>query len=122
MQVPDREVPSRAKQSLPDILEIRKLADESHSIFSKVILEAGTEFGPFVAKKTLTLHPCAIFPIKVFHENESDLSEYYLDTMEENDCCWMMFVKPAGDVEEQNLICYQVQPKIFTNVIFNEYS
>ncbi|ERL93188.1 hypothetical protein D910_10485 [Dendroctonus ponderosae] len=116
-QVPDREVPSRAKQSLPDILEIRKLADESYSIFSKVMLEAGTEFGPFVAKKTLTLHPFAVFPIKVFHENESDLSEYYLDTVEENDCCWMMFVKPASDVEEQNLICYQENEDIFFGTI-----
>ncbi|KAH1024532.1 PR domain zinc finger protein 15 isoform X1 [Dendroctonus ponderosae] len=116
-KVPDREVPSRAKQSLPDILEIRKLADESYSIFSKVMLEAGTEFGPFVAKKTLTLHPFAVFPIKVFHENESDLSEYYLDTVEENDCCWMMFVKPASDVEEQNLICYQENEDIFFGTI-----
>lgn len=107
--MPDKEVPTKARLSLPDILEIKKLADETHSVFTKRVVEVGTEFGPFIAKKNLTLHPSAVFPIKVFNDAESDLSEYYLDTVDENECCWMMFIKPADDVAEQNLICYQVR-------------
>lgn len=100
-------IPTRARLSLPDILEIKKLADESSSVFSKSLVEVGTEFGPFIAKRNLTLNPSSNFPIKLFIDNESDLSEYFLDTTDENECCWMMFVSPASDVEEQNLICYQ---------------
>lgn len=94
------------------MLEIKKLADETDSVFALNFIQAGTEFGPFIAKRNLTLHPSATFPIKVFTNNESDLSEYYLDSTDENECCWMMFVKPANDIEEQNLICYQVSDLI----------
>ncbi|KAL1491314.1 hypothetical protein ABEB36_011928 [Hypothenemus hampei] len=113
VKVPDKPIPSRARLSLPDILELRKFADESYSVVTRTTLEAGTEFGPFIAKKNLTLNPSVTFPIKLFLNEESYLSEYYLDTLDEDECCWMMFIKPANDVEEQNLICYQEGNDIF---------
>ncbi|XP_066244842.1 PR domain zinc finger protein 5-like isoform X1 [Euwallacea similis] len=109
----NKQIPSRARLSLPENLEIKSLSDQTSSVFTTSLIQTGVEFGPFIAKRNLTLHPATPFPIKVFMNNESDLSEYYLDTVDESDCCWMMFVKPASDAEEQNLICYQEGEDIY---------
>lgn len=77
-------------------------------VFAKCLIEKGTKFGPFVAKRILTLNPSASFPIKIFTEDSEDFSEYYLDNTDENECNWMVFVAAAENIEEQNLICYQV--------------
>ncbi|XP_050306962.1 PR domain zinc finger protein 15-like isoform X1 [Anthonomus grandis grandis] len=116
-QIKDTMVPTRARLSLPHQLEIKKLADESEVICAKCFISSGTEFGPFVAKKNLTLHPLAPFPLKVFSNKESELSECYLDTTDENECCWMMFVRSAEDIEEQNLVCYQESEDIYFSTI-----
>ncbi|CAG9771254.1 unnamed protein product [Ceutorhynchus assimilis] len=107
----------KAIQSLPNILKLTKLGDESTSVFAKSLIEVGTEFGPLVAKKSLTLNPETLFSIKVFSEQEADLTEYYLDCTDEHACCWMMFVKPAEHVGEQNLLCYQEQNDIYFGAI-----
>jgi len=31
----------------------------------------------------------------------------YLETTDENKCNWMMFVRPAANYQEQNLVVYQ---------------
>lgn len=102
-------MPSRARLSLPDFLELDKMADGTSMVITKCFVSKGTKFGPFVAKRLLTLKPNTPFPIKLFVDDSEDFSEYYLDTVNEHDCNWMMFVTPAETVEEQNLICYQVR-------------
>lgn len=84
------------------------MADGAVAVLVKRLIPKGTKFGPFVAKKILTLNPCTLFPIKIFTCDEEDLSEYYLDTTNENECNWMIFIRPAESIEDQNLICYQV--------------
>lgn len=94
--------------SLPDILDLETMADKTSVVVAKRFIPKGTKFGPFVAKKTLTLNPSILFPIKTFCDGSDDFCEYYLDTTNEYDCNWMMFVTAAENIEEQNLICYQV--------------
>lgn len=93
--------------SSPDVLEIVKLADQSSTIVAKTNIPIGVQFGPFIAKMTDTLNPFILFPLKIFIEEDNETTTY-LDTTDENECCWMMFVLPATELSEQNLICYQV--------------
>lgn len=106
-------MPSRARLSLPDFLEIEKMADGSFAVFTKRFIQKGTKFGPFVAKKNLTLNANISFPIKIFVDiTTEDFSEHYLDTTDENECNWMMFITAAESIEEQNLVCYQVNENV----------
>lgn len=98
----------KAKLTLPDELDIHILADCTKTVFTKCAIQKGTQFGPFQAKKICSLLPEITFPLKIFSNNDEDLSECYLDTTDENECSWMMFVAAASNFEEQNLICYQV--------------
>lgn len=84
------------------------LADSTNSVYAKCLIQKGTQFGPFQAKKLCSLLPSITFPLKIFSSNDEDLSECYLDTSDENECSWLMFVAAAANFEEQNLICFQV--------------
>ncbi|KAJ8979541.1 hypothetical protein NQ317_017689 [Molorchus minor] len=107
-QIADKEVPSKARLTLPDSLEIRKLADCTYSIYVRQSIKRSTRFGPFQARKLFNLLPMIELPLKIFTDGENeDLSEYFLDTSDENECNWMIFVRPASDFDEQNVICYQ---------------
>lgn len=86
------------------------MADGTSAVFTKCFIQKGTKFGPFVARKLSTfLNPNVIFPIKIFVDGTDEaFGEYYLDTTDETECNWMIFVTAAENIEEQNLICYQV--------------
>uniref|UniRef100_A0A6P7F266 Zinc finger protein 62-like n=1 Tax=Diabrotica virgifera virgifera TaxID=50390 RepID=A0A6P7F266_DIAVI len=108
--IPDRIIPSRARLTMPEALELRKLADGTYDVAALYPFEKGTQFGPLVCKKLCSLLPAINFPLRVFCERGSEdetFSEYYLDTTNESECNWMMFVSAAADFEEQNIICYQ---------------
>lgn len=98
---------------MPDCLEIIKQSDGSFNIRTKIALEKGTEFGPFVANKMFSLSPEIEFSLKVFIDNSEDFNEYYLDTRDEHNCNWMMFISAAADFQEQNLVCYQKNEDIY---------
>ncbi|XP_044268277.1 PR domain zinc finger protein 15-like [Tribolium madens] len=108
--VPDNEIPSRAKLTLPKFLSTRILSDGSYATITKSTINKGTKFGPFQAEKTNTLEPTITFPLKVFEENNC---EYFLDATNEEKCSWLMFVGHADYAEEQNLICYQDSGEIY---------
>ncbi|VEN42218.1 unnamed protein product [Callosobruchus maculatus] len=111
--IPDRPVPSKARLSLPDKLKLQILADESKSICTLTLVEKGTKFGPLQAKKLCSLMPQIEFPLKIFPNSEEDLEEYYLDTSDEYECSWMIFVRSATSFEEQNLISYQESDDLY---------
>lgn len=98
----------RARLTLPDELKVQVLADCTYSVHARCFIEKGTQFGPFQAKKLCSLLPTIIFPLKIFSTNEEELCECYLDTSDENECSWMMYIAAATNFEEQNLICFQV--------------
>ncbi|KAG5876662.1 hypothetical protein JTB14_027139 [Gonioctena quinquepunctata] len=105
--IPDKPIPSKARLTLPDDLEIRTLADNTHTVVALYFIEKGMQFGPLQSKKLCTLLPEIDFPLKVFFDSGEEFPEYFLDTSNENECSWMMFIAAASNFEEQNLICYQ---------------
>ncbi|XP_056632942.1 PR domain zinc finger protein 15-like isoform X1 [Diorhabda sublineata] len=119
--IPDKSIPSKARLTVPEDLELRKMADGSYNIMALRTIDKGTQFGPLQAKKLCTLLPSINFPVRLFYNNEGDFSEYYLDTSDENECNWMMFVTHAKDFEEQNLICYQDGEDIYYVTIKDIY-
>ena len=98
--------------SLPCELTIEIMASGSHSVCAKELIKRGTQFGPLEAKKLFSLDPEITFPMKIFTQNDY-FSEYYLDTNNDQDCNWMMYVEPAVNVNEQNLMCFQVYEFIY---------
>lgn len=116
-QIPDKTIPSKARLSLPDFLDVRALVDDSFDVYTKEVIPQGTQFGPFQAKYIVNLKPNIRFPLKVFMQDEEELSEYYLDTSEEFECSWLYFISPASALDEQNLICYQVSVLILSIII-----
>nr|XP_022918955.1 zinc finger protein 271-like isoform X1 [Onthophagus taurus] len=110
--VNDKIILSRARLTLPDILRLEKMSSGGYDILADVDIKSGTQFGPLEAKQTFTLNPEIIFPLKQFSPNEY-FTEYYLDTCNELECNWMMFVQPAISGDEQNLICYQKENNLY---------
>ncbi|KAK5646832.1 hypothetical protein RI129_005296 [Pyrocoelia pectoralis] len=106
-QIPDKVFLSKARASLPEIVTIQIMADGTLAIAANTFIEKGTQFGPLQAQKLITLDPTITFPLKIFNNNEDDFSEYYLNTADEHNCNWIMFITPAQYLEEQNLICFQ---------------
>jgi len=45
-------------------------------------------------------------------ENE-DGSQYFFEANDENSCNWMMFVRPANNYSEQNVVAFQYKMDIF---------
>ncbi|XP_018561356.1 PR domain zinc finger protein 15-like [Anoplophora glabripennis] len=119
--IPDKTIPSKARLTLPDSLEIKKLCDGTHNVYTRCLIKRGTQFGPFQAKKLFTLHPAIDFPLKIFTNAAEDFSEYFLDTSDENECSWMIFISPASDMEEQNVICYQDGEDLYYGTIKDIY-
>ncbi|XP_015524736.1 zinc finger protein 470 isoform X1 [Neodiprion lecontei] len=109
--VKDAPVLSRARQTLPENLEITKMADGLMTVTTRIELPRGTTFGPLYAKRIWTMNPLTHFPIRVFGKSTSET--YHLDYSNENSSNWMCFVGPASNAKEQNLICYQVEQDIF---------
>ncbi|XP_041088971.1 PR domain zinc finger protein 15 [Polyodon spathula] len=111
--VRDSFVLSRARSSLPDSLEIRRLADGAEGVFALVQLVKRTQFGPFEAKKVTGLDKEEVpFPLKVF---QKDGLVVCFDYSNEDDCNWMGLVRPATDYKHQNLTAYQQDSEIYFN-------
>ncbi|KAL3281088.1 hypothetical protein HHI36_004312 [Cryptolaemus montrouzieri] len=68
----DKEVPTKARLSLPDELMIQALADGTNRIITKKFISKGTRFGPIEALNSFSLNPSIQFPLKVFPYEEED--------------------------------------------------
>ncbi|NXS57750.1 PRD15 protein, partial [Brachypteracias leptosomus] len=108
--VKDSFVLSRARSSLPSNLEIRQLEDGTEGVFALTQLVKRTQFGPFESKRVAKLEKESVFPLKVF---QKDGPLVYFDTSNEDDCNWMMMVRPATEYEHQNLTAFQHDNDIF---------
>ncbi|XP_016345893.1 PR domain zinc finger protein 15-like [Sinocyclocheilus anshuiensis] len=110
--VKDSFVLSRARSSLPDSLEIRLAEKGKEGVFVLRWLVKRTRFGPFEAKKVPSLQTEGAFPLKVF---QKDGSVVCFDMSNEDDCNWMMLVRPATDHKHQNLTAYQQDDDVYYN-------
>ncbi|NXW03223.1 PRD15 protein, partial [Fregetta grallaria] len=108
--VKDSFVLSRARSSLPSNLEIRQLKDGTEGVFALTQLVKRTQFGPFESKRVAKLEKESAFPLKVFRK---DAPLVYFDTSNEDDCNWMMMVRPATEYEHQNLTAFQHDNDIY---------
>ncbi|NWW95009.1 PRD15 protein, partial [Rhynochetos jubatus] len=108
--VKDSFVLSRARSSLPSNLEIRQLEDGTEGVFALTQLVKRTQFGPFESKRVAKLEKESVFPLKVF---QKDGPLVYFDTSNEDDCNWMMMVRPATEYEHQNLTAFQHDNDIY---------
>ncbi|KAI8478348.1 PR domain zinc finger protein 10 [Branchiostoma belcheri] len=123
-RIPSKPVLSKARASLPNQLFLAKSGETTeHGVFTKRALPKRTQFGPVEAK---LLHkeeiPEGTFLLKLQHKTEgdeqpADQPELYYDLTNEDECNWMMFVKPAANHMEQNLVAYQHGNEIFYTTI-----
>ncbi|XP_039600511.1 PR domain zinc finger protein 15 isoform X2 [Polypterus senegalus] len=110
VKVKDSFVLSRARSSLPDSLEIKKISHEVEGVFVLTQLVKRTQFGPFEAKRVAKLEKEMTFSLKIFQKDGLVVS---FDTSNEDDCNWMMLVRPATDYKHQNLTAYQQDNDIY---------
>ncbi|RVE63461.1 hypothetical protein OJAV_G00136510 [Oryzias javanicus] len=110
--VQDSFVLSRARSSLPSSLEIREVSNGEEGVFVLRRLVKRTRFGPFEAKRVSSVEKEGAFPLKVFLRDGVVLC---LDRSSEEDCNWMMLVRPATDHRHQNLTAYQQDDDIYFN-------
>ncbi|XP_073524584.1 PR domain zinc finger protein 15 isoform X6 [Phyllobates terribilis] len=102
--VQDSFVLSRARSSLPTNLEINYIRDGTEGVFAVTPLVKRTQFGPFECKRADKLDKDPVFPLKVF---QKDGLVVLFDTSSEDECNWMMLVRPASDFTHQNLTAFQ---------------
>ncbi|KAM3601262.1 uncharacterized protein V6R79_009879 [Siganus canaliculatus] len=110
--VQDSFVLSRARSSLPNSLEIRPVADGQEGVFVLRRLVKRTRFGPYEAKRVPHLEKEGPFPLKIF---QKDGLLVCFDSSNEEDCNWMMLVRPATDHTHQNLTAYQQDDDLYFN-------
>uniref|UniRef100_A0A3B4FFV0 PR/SET domain 4 n=2 Tax=Haplochromini TaxID=319058 RepID=A0A3B4FFV0_9CICH len=115
--IPDAPIQSRARLSLPRPLCLRiSVADEPLGVFARDVIPPRTCFGPMVGQHCsnvdLSDWPEKDTPQiwKMYHNN---VLEFCIVTTDENECNWMMFVRKARTHEEQNLVAYPANGKLF---------
>uniref|UniRef100_A0A8C9PZS8 PR/SET domain 15 n=1 Tax=Spermophilus dauricus TaxID=99837 RepID=A0A8C9PZS8_SPEDA len=104
VMVKDSFVLSRARSSLPSNLEIRRLEDGAEGVFAVTQLVKRTQFGPFESRRVAKWEKESAFPLKVFQQDGHPVC---FDTSNEDDCNWMMLVRPAVEPGHQNLTAFQ---------------
>uniref|UniRef100_A0A087Y245 PR domain containing 4 n=1 Tax=Poecilia formosa TaxID=48698 RepID=A0A087Y245_POEFO len=115
--IPDAPIQSRARLSLPRPLCLRiSVTDEPLGVVARDVIPQRTCFGPMVGQHCsnvdLSDWPEKDTPQiwKMYHNN---VLEFYIVTTDENECNWMMFVRKARTHEEQNLVAYPANGKLF---------
>lgn len=119
--IPNRPVLSKARASLPQILYIDRFLG---GVFSKRRIPKRTQFGPLegplVQQSKLQNSYIHLKLCLLDTEKESDKSnDMWYELSDEDSCNWMMFVRPAQNHLEQNMVAYQYGPEIFFTTIKN---
>ncbi|XP_071964764.1 uncharacterized protein [Antedon mediterranea] len=113
-RVRDKVIPSHARLTLPHHmvlkeLELRTGNQQILGVFARKLIQRRTQFGPFIAPRSLTKvetnnNDTHRPSFKIFQNN---MQQSILDTSSEDVCNWMMFVRPAEEYFEQNVVAYQ---------------
>ncbi|XP_061576429.1 PR domain zinc finger protein 10 isoform X2 [Cololabis saira] len=119
--VPNRPVLSKARASLPLILYIDRCLG---GVFSKRRIPKRTQFGPvegpLVSQSELQDHYIHLKLCALNGEKDGERSNgVWFELSDEDSCNWMMFVRPAQNHLEQNLVAYQYGSEIFYTTIKN---
>ncbi|XP_062861785.1 PR domain zinc finger protein 4 [Trichomycterus rosablanca] len=115
--IPDTPIQSRARLSLPRPLCLRvSVADEPNGVIARETISSRTCFGPMIGQHCSSVELTdwsdkdAPQLWKMFHNN---VLEFCIVTTDENECNWMMFVRKARTTEEQNLVAYIDNRKLY---------
>ncbi|XP_056622527.1 PR domain zinc finger protein 10 [Triplophysa dalaica] len=116
-----RLVMSKARSSLPLILYIDRFLG---GVFTKRRIPKRTQFGPvegpLVRQSQLQDTHIHLKLYMLNPEKEGERTEdLWFDLTNEEQCNWMMFVRPAQNHLEQNLVAYQYGSEIFYTSIKN---
>ncbi|XP_051579757.1 PR domain zinc finger protein 10 isoform X3 [Myxocyprinus asiaticus] len=117
----NRPVTSKARASLPLVLYIDRFLG---GIFTKRRIPKRTQFGPvegpLVQRSELqdTHIHLKLYMLDPAKEGER-VEDLWFDLSDEERCNWMMFVRPAQNHLEQNLVAYQYGSDIFYTTIKN---
>ncbi|XP_040287936.1 PR domain zinc finger protein 10 isoform X1 [Bufo bufo] len=119
--IPNRPVLTRARASLPLVLYIDRFLG---GVYSKRRIPKRTQFGPLegplVKKSELKdtyIHLKVL--LNSLETQEPYQEDLWFDLSEESLCNWMMFVRPAQNHLEQNLVAYQYGQHIYYTTIKN---
>uniref|UniRef100_A0A8C1PXG2 PR domain zinc finger protein 10 n=1 Tax=Cyprinus carpio TaxID=7962 RepID=A0A8C1PXG2_CYPCA len=117
----NRPVMSKARASLPLILYIDRFLG---GVFTKRRIPKRTQFGPIegplVRQSELQDTHIQLKLYMLDPEKEGERAEdLWFDLSNEERCNWMMFVRPAQNHLEQNLVAYQYGSDIFYTTIKN---
>ncbi|XP_054697726.1 PR domain zinc finger protein 4 isoform X1 [Grus americana] len=115
--VPDSPIESRARLSLPKQLVLRQsIMGADVGVWTRETIPVRTCFGPLIGQQSHSLEmadwtdKAASHIWKIYH---SGVLEFCIITTDENECNWMMFVRKARNREEQNLVAYPHDGKIY---------
>uniref|UniRef100_A0A8C2CGU2 PR domain zinc finger protein 10 n=1 Tax=Cyprinus carpio TaxID=7962 RepID=A0A8C2CGU2_CYPCA len=116
-----RPVMSKARASLPLVLYIDRFLG---GVFTKRRIPKRTQFGPIegplVPQSQLQDTHIHLKLYMLDPEKEGERAEdLWFDLTDEERCNWMMFVRPAQNHLEQNLVAYQYGSDIFYTTIKN---
>ncbi|XP_053320899.1 PR domain zinc finger protein 4 isoform X2 [Spea bombifrons] len=115
--IPDSPIESRARLSLPKQLALRQsVTGADVGVWTQETIPVRTCFGPLIGQESQSLEVAgwtdksANHIWKMYH---SGVMEFCIIATDENECNWMMFVRKARNREEQNLVAYPHDGKIY---------
>ncbi|KAF7240639.1 PR domain zinc finger protein 4 [Varanus komodoensis] len=115
--VSDTPIESRARLSLPKQLVVRQsIMGAEVGVWAQETIPVRTCFGPLIGQQSHSMEVAdwtdktANHIWKMYHNN---VLEFYIITTDEHECNWMMFVRKARTQEEQNLVAYPHDGKIY---------
>ncbi|KAL8222007.1 UNVERIFIED_CONTAM: PR domain zinc finger protein 4 [Gekko kuhli] len=115
--VSDTPIESRARLSVPKQLVIRQsIMGVEVGVWAQETIPVRTCFGPLIGQQSHSMEvadwtdKAANHIWKIYHNS---VLEFYIITTDENECNWMMFVRKARNREEQNLVAYPHDGKIY---------
>ncbi|KAM9313090.1 PR domain zinc finger protein 4 [Gastrophryne carolinensis] len=115
--IPDNPIESRARLSLPKQLDLRQSVTGTEvGVWSREDIPVRSCFGPLVGQESQSLEVAgwtdksANHIWKIYNNN---VMEFCIITTDENECNWMMFVRKARNPDEQNLVAYPHNGKIY---------
>ncbi|KAG2468819.1 PRDM4 protein, partial [Polypterus senegalus] len=115
--ISDSPIESRARQSLPRQLVLRpSLTGADIGVFAQDSIPIRVCFGPLIGQQCSSLEvsdwtdKTSPHVWKLFHNS---VQEFCIITTDENECNWMMFVQKARTSEEQNLVAYPHNGKMY---------
>ncbi|KAM8973139.1 PR domain zinc finger protein 4 isoform 2-T2 [Pelodytes ibericus] len=115
--IPDSPIDSRARLSLPRQLALREsLTGTEIGVWTQEIIPVRTCFGPLIGQESQPLEvqgwddKSATHIWKMYH---AGVMEFCIVASDENECNWMMFVRKARNPQEQNVVAYPHDGKIY---------